>query len=338
MLQRAPITDCREVCDVITKGKPAKLIETPAPIRSGFRHWASIRDLEVLNAVVQAKSTTLAASRLGISQPAISRTLAQMEARSGRILFRLEGRSLTPSADALALYEETRTIFASLDRVRNFDWSENKRQPLRLAASPTIAHCFLDRLAARFAAATEGIAISIEIVTTPQVFEMVADRKADIGVADITAPSNSFQKIVFRRSAFACAIPPGHPLARRKRITPADLDGHNFVALVKRNSARATIDRLLAKANVTVNVIVETSNAVSALDYVGAGIGVALVNPFPVALTATGVVFRPFEPRLEYDTAFFMTGGAETGALPRRFMEYVRANQPPADAWSVPVK
>jgi hypothetical protein len=106
---------------------------------------------------------------------------------------------------------------------------------------------------------------------------------------------------------------------------------------VKRNSARATIDRLLAKAQVKVNVIVETSNAVSALDYVGEGIGVALVNPFPVVLTAEGIVFRPFEPRLEYDTAVFLPGGAVTGALPSRFIEFVRANQPPADEWSTPV-
>jgi DNA-binding transcriptional LysR family regulator len=305
--------------------------------RLGTGDWASLRDLEVLNTVIEAKSTTLAASRLGISQPAVSRTLAQMEQRSGRTLFRREGRSLSPTADALALYGETRSISESLQRVRAFDWAENRMTPLRLATPPTMAHCFLDRLAARFVSATPGVTISIEIVTTPQVFEMVADRKAEIGLADVTTPTASLERIVFRRSAFACAMTARHPLARKSRIVPADLDGQNLVALVKRNPARATIDRLFSKAGVRPNIVVETSNAVSALDYVGEGVGVALVNPFPVALTAKGIVLRPFEPRLEYDTAFFLSAGDVTSALARRFIEYVREHQPAKDAWSVPV-
>ena len=323
--------------NMTTRGRTGVAASKRLPARIAAGHWASIRDLEVLDEVIRAKSTTLAASRLGISQPAVSRALAQMEERSGRTLFRREGHKVVPTADAMVIFEETRNIFASLQRLSQLDWTEKKRTPLRLAVPPTLAHCFLDRLAARFVAQTEGAVIAIEIVTTPQVFEMVADRTAEIGVADLPSPNQSLERVVFRRSAFACAMPLRHPLARKSRITPGDLDGQNLVALVKRNPARMTIDRLLLKADAKANVVVETSNALSAIDYVRGGLGVALVNPFPVALNASGVVFRPFEPRLEYETAFFLAAGDVAGALPRRFIEFIRAQQSPSDEWSTAV-
>jgi DNA-binding transcriptional LysR family regulator len=312
----------------------SKDAEAPKP-SAWSGSFATVRDLEVLHTVIDEKKTTAAAARLGISQPAVSRTLAQMETRSGRTLFRRQGVAIVPTADALALYEETKPIFEILARLRDFQWTESAVTPLRIAAPPTIAQCFLEPLLVRFMRENPSARASLDIVTTPDVLELVADQRADLGVADVTASHSGLTRIPFRRSDFVCAMPADHALAQRASISPADLHGHPMVKLVKRNAARAMLDRLFAKAGVKPSMVMETSNALSAVSLAGQGMGFALVNPFPVALTAPATVaFRPFEPKVTFETAFFVPVDGVVSSLVQRFIEFIRQHQPPGDALS----
>ena len=296
--------------------------------------WATIRDLEVFQAVIECGTATLAAGQLGISQPAVSRALSQIEERSGRALFTRSGPALAPTADGLALYEETRAIFAGLTRVRDLEWGlHNGEQQLRIAATPTMAQSWLNRVSAQFQLENPACRITMEIVPTPQILEFVADRQVELGIASVAAPGSGLKRIPFRRSCFVCAMPHNHPLTRLASIKPANLEGVPLIALVRRNDTRATTDRLFTKAGVHPNIVVETSTAASALDYVAAGVGLALVNAFPVnMLPNAAVTFKPFEPALAYDTSFFAAPDKVLGSTAQRFIEYVRASLPASDA------
>jgi DNA-binding transcriptional LysR family regulator len=295
--------------------------------------WATIRDLEVFKAVIECGTATMAATQLGISQPAVSRTLSQLEERSGRKLFTRAGPSLAATADGLALYEETRLIFEGLERVRGLEWGGHDTEfQLRVAATPTMAHCWLNQVAARFLLDHPGTRITLEIVTTPQILEFVADRHVDLGIASVAPAGSGLKRIPFRRSRFVCAMPKTHPLTRLPAIKPANLKGVPLITLVRRNDARVTTDRVFTKAGVRPNIVVETSNATSALAHVAEGAGVALVNAFPVnMLPNRAIVFRPFEPALVYDTSFFTVSDRTLGSIAQRFIEYVRAKMPPSD-------
>lgn len=298
--------------------------------------WATIRDLEVFQAVIECGTATLAAGRLGISQPAVSRALSQIEERSGRTLFTRAGPALAPTADGLALYEETRVIFAGLERVRALEWGAGRSdQQLRIAATPTMAQSWLDKVTARFLLAHPGCRLTLEIVPTPQILEFVADRQVDLGIASVLAAGSGLKRIPFRRSRFVCAMPRNHALTRLASVKPADLQGVPLIALVRRNDARATMDRLFTKAGVHANVVVETSTSASAMDHVAEGAGVALVNAFPVnLLPGRSVVFKPFEPALVYDTSFFAAPDRVLGSTAQRFIEFARASLPPSDELS----
>ena len=75
----------------------------------------SLRELEVFRATIFAGSATTAAQRLGISQPSVSRSLAQIEERMGMILFLRQNGRLVPTAEAMALNRELDSVFESLD-------------------------------------------------------------------------------------------------------------------------------------------------------------------------------------------------------------------------------
>ncbi len=161
--------------------------------------------------------------------------------------------------------------------------------------------------------------VSLEITTTPVVSELVADRRADLAIADIINPSPSLARKLLQRSNFVCAMPEGHPLAMKSMIGIEDLQGYPLILLVKRNPARAMIDRICAKAGMRPRVVMETANALSAVNLVSRGVGLTLLNPFPVTLAGIpNVVFRPFEPQISLDNGLHLPGGypAELGWSP----------------------
>jgi DNA-binding transcriptional LysR family regulator len=298
--------------------------------------WATIRDLEVFKSVIECGTATLAATQLGISQPAVSRTLSQLEERSGRALFTRAGPSLAATADGLALYEETRLIFEGLERVRALQWGAHSNdQTLRIAATPTMAQCWLDQVTSRFLLDHPGTAITLEIVPTPQILEFVADRQVELGIASVAPAGSGLKRVPFRRSRFVCAMPRSHPLTRLATIKPANLQGVPLITLVRRNDARVATDRVFTKAGVRPNIVVETSTAASAIAHVAQGAGVALVNAFPVNLVPNrAIAFKPFEPALVYDTSFFATSDRVLSSSAQRFIEYARATLPPSDELS----
>ena len=300
--------------------------------------WASLRDLEVLLTVIEERKTTLAAQKLGVSQPAISRALTQLEQKAGRPLFRHQGIAIVPTADALALYEEICPIFESLDKLKGFQWGQSKTASLKIAAAPTMAQCFLEQMTASFLAENPAIQFAMEIVTTPDVLALVAEQRVDVGLADVAAADTGLQRTAFRVSKMVCALPQSHPLAARELITPLDLHEQAIVLLTKRNSMRPILDRLFSKEGSKPKLMLETTTALSAINYVAQGVGITLVNPFPVALAIPqGVVLREFSAVLEYETSFFTSGSTVSSAIAQKFIEYVSKNQPPSMFMSEPV-
>ncbi|MCA3673517.1 MAG: LysR family transcriptional regulator, partial [Methylobacterium sp.] len=111
----------------------------------------SLRELEILRALITLGKTTAAAAKLNISQPAVSRAIAQLEERTGIVLFRRESGRLLATAEALALHKEAEPIFQTLERLERARWRPvDQEANLRIACPPTLAHHFLNSMLARF--------------------------------------------------------------------------------------------------------------------------------------------------------------------------------------------
>lgn len=289
--------------------------------------WASLRDLEVFFTVMQERKAILAAERLGISQPAVSRTLAQMEEKSGRKLFRREGHGIAPTADALVLHEKLLQVFQQLNDLEDFPIANEGATTLRLACPPTLAHCFIEATAARFLKLHPEIRLNLDIVTTPEVLALVGEQRVDLGMADVLSSQAGIVRTVYRRSAMVCVLQKAHKLASRKRIRLSDLQGQPLILLARRNPMRSTIERLLEKGDVQASVKVDTATALSAVNFAAHGLGIALVNPFPVINQLPArMVALPFEPALEFESCFYTPSDRQPTLAAQKFMEFVRTH------------
>jgi DNA-binding transcriptional LysR family regulator len=284
-----------------------------------------LRHLEILRALVETGKTTVAAQRLGTSQSAVSRGLAQLEAELGRLLFDRQGGRLVPTAEAFALHEQLRPVLAVLARIGEEDAPSRAGGTLRLAAPPTLAHRFLSARIASFIRQNPQIEINFDVIPSDLLITHIAEERVDLGLADTTPAHAGVRAEVLLATEAVCLLPAGHPLAARAVIEPQDLDGEAFIALTRRHSGRFAIDQALERAGVKTRTIIETATSVSAGEFVRDGLGIALINPFPIAAQlGPSVAVRPFRPRIPYQTSFLMSSRTPIPAAAAVFMTHIR--------------
>ncbi len=291
----------------------------------------SVRELEVLNAVIATRKTTAAAQRLGISQPAVSRAIGALEARLKRPLFLRDGGRLVPTADAFALDAEAAPIFAALARLEDWPPAPEPASQLRIATTATLAHMFLASVIARFHALEPETRIQVEIGKSPDAVSAIADGSADLGIVDATVAHAGVRAEPFHRSVAHCLMAADHALARKARIGPADLARQPMIALTRRFSLRARFDSAFADAGFAPAIVMEAATGELVVELVKAGVGLAILNPFAIASSLDkALALRPFDPAIACETSFLLPAAGAGLAVARRFADFVRAGQ--ADA------
>jgi DNA-binding transcriptional LysR family regulator len=86
------------------------------------------RQIEAFRALMLAGTTTAAAEVMRVTQPAVSRLLADLQAALKLTLFDRRGTRLVPTSEALALYDEVQRSFVGLDRIAAVACSRSLRE------------------------------------------------------------------------------------------------------------------------------------------------------------------------------------------------------------------
>lgn len=112
----------------------------------------NLRHIEAFRAVMLAGSVVGAAELLSVTQPAVSRTIAQMELRLGYALYQRRGRRLVPTAAAQALFREVEQVYGGIERIAQVaqDLRHHRAGALRIAVLPALAQWLVPHALAQF--------------------------------------------------------------------------------------------------------------------------------------------------------------------------------------------
>ena len=262
------------------------------------------RQLEVFRAVIRSGSLTGAGRILGMSQPGVSKILAQTEELCGFCLFeRLHGR-LVPTPEALDLFEEAERLFVGMEEITHLLERLRAGEPRRLliASIPLLAQELLPQVAMgwRQAGGLERLAITTR--DAGGVLALTASRRAEIGLTGTTPKVPGVRSFLVARTRALCALPPGHPLAARDTIRPQDLQDQPFIGLSRHEGRQTIIDRLLQDEGVRPLELVECPLIVGAAAMAHAGVGITFTDVFASRpFRNRGLVLRNFEPRIMFE-------------------------------------
>ncbi|SFU97830.1 DNA-binding transcriptional regulator, LysR family [Methylobacterium sp. 174MFSha1.1] len=266
----------------------------------------NLRQVEAFRATMLTGSVTEAAALMGVTQPAVSRLLRDLQALLNMPLFEKRGTGLVPTAAATALYTEVERSFVGLERIgAAAEEIRNRRTGfLRVAALPALANGYLPRLTGHFLKERPNLNLSLFGVISPIVVDWVTNNQCDVGFAEVPIAHDGVPSRRLPAVARVAVLPEGHHLAEKAVLGPRDFDGETFVSLTAGSTGRHLVDQAFHRDGVRRILRIETALSEIICGLVSSGVGVSISDPFTAReFEGRGVVVRPFVPRIEFEFA-----------------------------------
>lgn len=266
-----------------------------------------MRQVEAFRAVMMSGGITAAASMLNISQPSVSRLIADLERAVGFRLFDRRGARIHPTEQAHALYEAVRRSYAGLDLL---DQAARRIRAhpvgtVRIAALAAISMTILPAVIERFRILYPDIKITVESLGQRAIEERVFLGQADLGICVDAVGREGIRSTPLARAEYVCILPAHHRLAARDALRIDDLAGEEFIGPMHDADALWNgIDAALSALAVPVRRRLETQHSQIIYAFVEAGLGIAIAEPFSAPLFhRLGVAIRPISPAIHLDFA-----------------------------------
>lgn len=170
-------------------------------------------------------TTKEAASRMFVSQPAISRLITALEEEVGFTLFsRLKGR-LQPTTAGMRFYEAVEQNFLGLERLDQTAARIRCSEPteLKIACTPALSATLLPVAIKAFRVPYPTIMINVDTVIVPDLLERIQQMRVDLAVTLAFPPITGIEVEPLLETENYCAMPISHPLASKDVINPEDL-------------------------------------------------------------------------------------------------------------------
>ncbi len=257
---------------------------------------ANLRQVRALLAVARHGSFTRAAHELHISQPALTVQIRQLEEHVGLQLFDRNTRSVEitrAGRDLARRFERLQEEFdAAIAETR--DVALGHRGVVRLACLQSFASTVLPQAIARFQHGHPRISFAVKDVSGHRSLDMVRSGEVDFGVADMPSNEPQLDFVPLLQARLQAVLPPGHPLAKARKLTLARIASYPLILMDRETSARRLVDAAFAQAGCTPVCACEVVALASALAMVrfGQGLTVLPVSTRDVPMH-TGVVIKP---------------------------------------------
>jgi DNA-binding transcriptional LysR family regulator len=292
----------------------------------------NLRQIEAFKALMFAGSVTGAAQMLNVSQPTISKLIAQLESENKLRLFtRTRGR-LIPRREAHSLLKDVEKALNALEQVGRSasQLARTHIGHIRIACIPSIGAGFLPKAVASFMKTHPKTKVTLYARPSTYVIERVRSRLADMGFISQGPAAAGIVSTCFQETPGAiCVLPPHHPLRRKKVLRAQDFVGQPFISVGRDTPFRYVIDRAFSDAGVQRNIVAEASHFATAYALAAEGVGITVIDPFSTVacFRKDSVYVRPFEPELKFVVNLLKPSNTPTPALAGEFLAHLAQEQ-----------
>src|SRR5215510_4892229 len=184
-----------------------------------------LRQLEILQAIAETGSFTACGKKLRVSQSAISRQILLLEEELGEPLFLRVGRKvrMTPAAESLVqlgqrVFQDVRdTVGTITDRTRTLGGT------LRLSGGMTVCLYVFPSLLKHLRRVHPHLDVRLTVATAGRSVQEIRAGRVDIGFLTLPITESDLVTVPVMREELLVVMPPGHALAKRRRVAPRDL-------------------------------------------------------------------------------------------------------------------
>ncbi|MBX3578912.1 MAG: LysR family transcriptional regulator [Rhizobiaceae bacterium] len=285
------------------------------------------RQLEVFQSVIMVGSATKAAAGLGISQPAVSRMLGDLESAVGFKLLERRGGRLTPTREGTLFHDQVERYFRALESIERVAASIETLHlgELRIAAMQAFANGLVPLAIAAFAERFPNVPVTLDGRPRSWVVEQVAAGEVDVGIGILPVDDAAVETRRLGTLPAMALVPAGDPQFDADVLGPRDLADRAFVTFPRTSQFRLTLDAVFADAGVQRSKLIEVHSSEAASALVAAGGGVSVAMPFlPDMMANRRIRLVPFEPAIEVTLAVLLPARRAPSLTAEAFIDEMR--------------
>jgi DNA-binding transcriptional LysR family regulator len=295
------------------------------------------RQLAAFCEVVDRKSFSQAAERLGVTQPAVSLQVRSLEKRLGTKLLDRSGRRVEPTEAGLRLYRAAQRMLSIedqlLEEVAGTDASADLRGELALGASTGPGGTVVPVLLCEFQREHPQLTVELSVSDTNRVIDQVADRELELGIVGAAPRHRGVVFEPFFRDEVVLAVPPGHPFAGNE-VSLDELRGEPLILMQEGAGVRQVIEDELRRRGVRLRdlgVQLELGLQESVKSAAAAGFGLTFISRSGVeAELASGTLAAARLKGLDAvrEISLVRAAGRSPTRAAEAFVEFARARLP----------
>lgn len=296
-----------------------------------IRH-ATLRQLQVFEAIVRHGHFTRAAEELFLTQPTVSMQVKKLTDAIGLPLFEQAGRNVKPTQVAQELYKACRDIFEALSNLemKIADIKGIKRGRLRLCVVTT-AKYIAPELLGEFSQMHQGIEVSLKVTNRDRVLDRIQSNEDDLYIMG-QAPIGEVQvdAYAFAPNPLVVMAPRNHPLVVKKRIPLSTIAQEPLILREPGSGIRDATLRLFSAAGLRPRVVMELGSNEAIKHAIVGGLGLSILSLHTLTLEGKdGPVAVLDVEGFPIHRQWFMVHqkGKELSLVARAFLEYAISSE-----------
>lgn len=262
----------------------------------------TLRQLRVFLSIAQGRNFSRAGDALGLTQPAVSRAILELESRLGLKLLDRTTREVVLTEAGHSLTARLARVLEDLDQTLQdvAGLASAREGKVRVASSPTLSANLMPSCIAACAKQAPGIQFLLLDRIQQDVLASVRSGEVDFGVVIEPQSTDDLYCETILSDPFVLVTPRGHALAKNRSVRWSALDGEALVLLDHASGSRRLIDEALARQGASCHVKQELGHPTTVFRMVEAGIGISVMPA--LAAPSSGLpqlAIRTLTPRVQ---------------------------------------
>ena len=265
----------------------------------------TLRQIEVIRAIMVTGTVNGAAQMLNVSAPGISRIMKHAEGLLGMRLFSRQHGRYVPTQEASDIFNQIQDVFRKVEDLQ-FSIDRVKRggsTTFSFAAVSSISQYVVPRVIRALRRKHPDLKIKVDVIKIDEATDYILLKKGELAAMSYKLDHASMIFQPLGPNSLVAVVPPCHPLAREKKVSAQQLLQYPLIGFDRTDPYGQHIARFFLDQGLDFTLAIQARYAHTVIGLVAEGLGVAVIDTFSVATSHLPEVVRiPVDPPTNFMT------------------------------------
>lgn len=289
----------------------------------------TLRQIEVVRAVMITGSIAGAARLLNVAQPGVSRTMKHLQSTLGINLFKRHGGRYVPAPEARDIFNQLQEVHKKLENlqiaVQQLDRGNNAE--LAIGSVPSIAHAMVPKAIAKLKTKYPDLRLNIELLKVEESVDYLMLGKGELVCTSYRFEHPAIKFTPLAKGGLVCVAHKSHPLAKKPVVSVAEIARYPLIGIDPSDPYGSILAKAFEQKGLDYDIIIRARFGSTVLGLVRQNLGVSVLDSFSTAdvmLFENDIVTIPIEEISIFQAYVAVNKDKEISAFGEHFVKVLR--------------